>query len=119
MVLAETCQPPGAAAHHDPPRNENDQEETGCSARRDGGFLCLTGPGQPPEQDAQTPSSAPRSAAAGPLMEEPQFLLKNKNTVKNRVNAVSTVEKEARGQLIKNQDQILALKRGPGKKLTS
>lgn len=116
MVLAETCQPPGAAAHHDPPRNGNDLEQTGCSARRDGGFLWLTGPGQPPEQDAQTPSRAPEISSTWSLMEGTQFLLKTRISVKNEVNALSTVGKEARGQLIK--DQILALKRGPGKKLT-
>lgn len=65
------------------------------------------------------PAVLSRSAAPGTLMEETQFLLKTRKSVKNEVNAVSTGgEKGAREQLPKNQDQILALKRGSGKKLT-
>lgn len=43
------------------------------------------------------PAVLPRSAAPDPLMEEAQFLLKTRISVKNEVNAVSTVERRKHG----------------------
>lgn len=90
MVLAETCQPPGAAAHHNLPRNGNDQEKTGCSARRDGDSSGLQVLDNALSRMLRHPAVLSRSAAPCTLMEETQFLLKTRISVKNEVNAVST-----------------------------
>lgn len=55
-----------------------------------GGFLWFTGPRHPPEQDAQTPSSALEISSTWYSMEDTQFLLETRISVKNEVNAVST-----------------------------
>lgn len=89
MVLAGACQPPGAAAHQDLPRNGNDQEKTGCSARRDGDFSGLQVLDKPLSRMLRQPAVLWRSAP-GTLMDETLLLLRTRISVKNEVNAVST-----------------------------
>lgn len=82
MVLAEACQPPEAAAHHDLPRNGNDQEKIGCSAWRDRDSSGLQVLDNPPSRMLRHPAALSRSAP-GTLMEETEFLPKTRISVKN------------------------------------
>lgn len=68
-----------------------------------GDFSALQVLDNPLSRMLRHPAVLLRSAAPGPLTEGTQFLLRTRISVKNEVNAVSTVEKEARGHGLKTK----------------